>query len=164
MRRPLMLVTACLALIACGPPTGGSGGGGGGGGGGGALDTPAQIGNAVADAQCGYMMRCFSSRAYRALSGDDAMGAAACRTALNEPGEYVDRLKDALEAGTIVFNADQFTACRAAIASASCGDDLGDGPCGQITTGTVEEGGACFMDDECMDGSGEGECEGEGEG
>ena len=164
MNRHLLIVLSSFALIACGPPSansGGGGGGGGGGNGGGSVGTPSQIADSLTGLVCGWIVRCQSSRAYSAIGksyGIQTLDDATCEQMMNGPGASINRLQAALEAETIVFNTDEYAACRTIISGASCQADLGDGACGRMFEGTVEVGGGCFIDEECVDGDGEGSC------
>ena len=86
--------------------------------------------------------------------GAEPMDDVACQAMILAPGGDIDRIKDAMEAERIVFNSDIFSTCIQAISSLSCGDDPDLDACEQVFTGTVQAGGGCFIDEECLDGDG----------
>ncbi len=155
MRYWSALAVSCLALIACGPPTPTGGGGGGGGGGGRTPSTPAQITSAYAGAVCDYMLRCNQTRTRAALLtsvGQPLLDRDECLSTLSGPGTDLDRIKDALDAERVTFNADSYQACILVISTASCNAPLNSSACDATLVGTVAVGGGCFIDEECQNG------------
>lgn len=90
--------------------------------------------------------------------GAQPMDEAACQDMILAPGGGIDRIKDAIEAERVTFISDTFSACIEAINNISCSGDLNADACDQIFAGTVEQGGGCFIDEECLDGDGVGSC------
>jgi hypothetical protein len=157
----LSFFALCSSLIACGPPAPDNGGGGGGGGGGGTPTTPAAQAAALGTAICESMVRCMSTRTMQALyssMGSQGFDLASCRAQMSGPGSGLDRIKSALEAGTVTFSSEHWAMCKSSLAS-SCMDDALP-HCERVLVGTVAEEGGCFIDEECAnaDNGQEGSC------
>jgi hypothetical protein len=117
----------------------------------------------MSEVVCQMMVRCMSSRTVNALMasmGQEGMDVASCQEEFSGPGSSLDRIKSALEAGTVTFSTDNWGACKSSL-SDSCNSS--SSACELVLVGTVAEEGGCFIDEECADGDNgqEGDCSAE---
>lgn len=100
---------------------------------------------ATRDAMCAHAVAC----------GEVADVATCRKTSLGNPGHISASLRAAVEAGTIVFDGASADACNEALASRSCdvtsqSSRVVPAACATVFVGTVDAGGGCAQDDECL--------------
>ncbi len=97
------------------------------------------------DAACAHAVTC-----------GEVVDIATCRTtALGNPGHITASLRAAVEAGTITFDGAAAEACNEALASRSCdvtsqSSRVAPAACAAVLVGTVDAGGGCAQNDECL--------------
>ena len=135
--RPLaLLVGLSTLLVSPGCNTGGGGGSG--------EIAYEDLDEAQLDALCDYLVRCgFASSAQICL---DAWS----RLISSSPD-----LDAAIENGTVIYDSTAAAACGQSVRNAGCGDFLSEGfasaeACDQVFQGTIEEGGTCWIDEQCV--------------
>lgn len=105
------------------------------------------VDDAYVDAYCGYAVRC-----------GQISDLALCERLFT--GELLSdfvQFEANVEDGTVVFDPEAAAACIAAIEDWSCDTTAENNrsepeACGQVFTGTVAEGGDCYIDEQCADG------------
>ena len=137
------VVALALTVAACGSDDSGSGGSTGNGG-----VTFSEIGAKYTTVYCSTLTKCFGPMFDEAVTGVD------CETMLGpqiEDGMLVP-VEDAIDAGRVIYHGDKVEACLAAVATLGCDAMVQRGPeaCEDVFEGTVEAGGDCELDAECV--------------
>ncbi len=141
-RSTLGFLVAGTLAVGCG---GGDGGGGGGGGGSVTID---ELPAGFAGAMCAALDECMGALVDVFLGGND------CVTQFQNGFEDAafQNLKDAIDAGRVVYDPAKAGDCIDAIEALGCGalgNQLPD-VCEEALAGTVAEGGDCGLDQECV--------------
>jgi hypothetical protein len=116
----------------------------------------------IVSAYCDLLFRCDVG------TSDDAIAARLILRDSATCAEYLERaflsdtqigaLQQAVEAGTVAYDAAAAGRCldslRAGCRASVSGAELGGPDCDAAFTGTVAEGGGCYLDEECVDGLG----------
>ncbi|MBK7580029.1 MAG: hypothetical protein IPI67_07455 [Myxococcales bacterium] len=101
-----------------------------------------------ADAVCKVSEKCLAGLAEVFSGGESCRGN--YETAI---GEELPRIKQAIEAGRVVYDGKKLDACLSAIAKRDCGASGEPAECTAAIDGTVAEGGDCQLDAECKGGN-----------
>lgn len=138
MRTPILGVLM-LSIAACG---------------GGGSVTAETFDQEFVEAACTKAHQCRSTWPGEADEFTEIFGASASACISQNGGEELDaELAAALEAGTVIFDEDNANACLATLRDLGC-DALWTfeepDACDQLFIGTVAQGGACTIDEECI--------------
>lgn len=146
--RTAALATALLLASACSSSSGTGGGGGGGGG------IPLEsLQSSYITAFCGVIDRCGSQGGFGPLTFSSKE---VCVATMSASGQFeVDEVAD-VAAGKLVYNADQASACLAALNGLKCGgvndlDELAPS-CEKVFSGALAIDAECTDDEHCKDG------------
>jgi hypothetical protein len=140
-KRRLGVVLWVLAMTGCGGDSDG---------GGPALDElPARYARAV----CAEVVGCFPGGDEERVFGPD--GCEASLTAQVEDSDFA-YIQDSIDMGRTSYDGSHVQACLSSIEGVGCEIEtmrsLGTGACAEIVVGTVEEDGACAIDEDCAPG------------